>query len=538
MRRMSQVAGGPGAVDGVEDVAGADEAPAAPAGDRGRSARRGRTGPDLVLAAIVLVGTVARAWGLGAQSYWYDEWLTARAADGTARNLYRYVTDQAGIPPTYFVVTWVWARLFGTGEVALRSISVLAGVGTIVVAYGAARALGQGRAVARVAALLIAVNPMLVWYSQEARPYSLVALLVACTVLFGARWLRDGRRLDLGCWALAATAAVAVHYYAVFLVLLEVIAGSRCGGDPGGRTWSPSFPPPWSPSLAPFGVEQFGRRDNHSWIVDFPLSARVTDAWHTLLVGPSVPSARLWLIAAVAVGIVVGLALATADASARRTVIVLVGLGLGAITLTWLAAIAGVDTFVGRYLIGSVVPLALAVAVAGVRGRPRAVGAAVVATLTVVSVVAIVGVQRNPDLQRHASGAVANAHQRGGEPTTGARAIVVDRHTTLAGPLTWYLDDHRVVGAGTEVAVTELDVVTATPTGHPCNLLVGLGCGLIFLGAPLERDLAGQLHEVERIEASHFVLVRYAADQPVTISPEDLTPLDGTWTPLLLVDDP
>ncbi len=525
-------------MEGVDGVAGADPAPASSAGDPGLPARPRRTRPDLVLAAIVLVGTVARAWGLGAQSYWYDEWLTARAADGTARNLYRYVTDQAGIPPTYFVVAWVWARLFGTGEIALRSISVLAGVGTIVVTYFAARALGQGRAVARVAALLIAVNPMLVWYSQEARPYSLVALLVACTVLFGARWLDDGRRLDLGCWALAATAAVAVHYYAVFLVLLEVIV-LAVRRRPGRADLVALVPAAVvALALAPFGVQQFGRRENHSWIVDFPLSYRVTDAWHTLLVGPSVPSARLWLIAAAACGIVVALALATADRSARRTVIALVALGLGAIALTWLAAVAGVDAFVARYLIGSVVPLALAVAVASVRGRPRAVGAAVVAALTVVSVVAIVGVQRNPDLQRHAWGAVADAHQRDREPGTGSRAIVVDRHTTLAGALTWYLDGHRVVGAGTEVAVTELDVVTATSTGHPCSLLVGPGCAQIFLGAPLGGDLAGQLHEVDRIEASHFVLVRYASDQPVVISPEALTPLDGTWTPLLLVDDP
>src|SRR5438876_576650 len=79
-------------------------------------------------------------------------------------------------PPFYYMLAWGWAKLFGTGEVGLRSLSALAGTLTIPAAYAAGRALSSRRA-GLIAAALFAVNPLLVWYSQEARAYALLALL-------------------------------------------------------------------------------------------------------------------------------------------------------------------------------------------------------------------------------------------------------------------------------------------------------------------------------------------------------------------------
>ena len=179
---------------------------------------------DRWLLAVVALGAAVRLWGLGAQSLWYDEWLTSRAASGDLTYLRGYVTGQAGIPPTYFAIMWVWARLVGDGDAALRSFSALVGVATIPVAYATVRELGRRRAVARGAALLVAVHPALVWYSQEARPYSLLALLGALSLWALARlWTRRGRR-DLVAWAVVCALAMAVHYFAVFLVVAEALA--------------------------------------------------------------------------------------------------------------------------------------------------------------------------------------------------------------------------------------------------------------------------------------------------------------------------
>ena len=79
-------------------------------------------------------------------------------------------------PPFYYCVAWVWARVFGFGEAGLRSLSALAGVATVPAAYAAARTLISRRA-GWVAAALVACNPLLIWYSQEARSYAVLVLL-------------------------------------------------------------------------------------------------------------------------------------------------------------------------------------------------------------------------------------------------------------------------------------------------------------------------------------------------------------------------
>ena len=79
-------------------------------------------------------------------------------------------------PPLYYGIAWVWARVFGYAEAGLRSLSAVCGVLLVPVAYGAGRKLISPRA-GLIAAALTAFNPFLIWYSQEARSYELVALL-------------------------------------------------------------------------------------------------------------------------------------------------------------------------------------------------------------------------------------------------------------------------------------------------------------------------------------------------------------------------
>lgn len=83
----------------------------------------------------------------------------------------------------YSIVLWPLIRLFGDGEQLLRLPAVLAGTASVPAMWWAARQLG-GRGAAWVAAGLLAINPMAVWYSQEARAYAFV-VLAAC-LAFGA----------------------------------------------------------------------------------------------------------------------------------------------------------------------------------------------------------------------------------------------------------------------------------------------------------------------------------------------------------------
>ena len=79
----------------------------------------GRLGAIVVLAAVIRIITIDN------QSFWADEALTAYEAHLPFGAMLNTVAHVETTPPLYFVLIWFWAKLFGTGEVALRSISTI-----------------------------------------------------------------------------------------------------------------------------------------------------------------------------------------------------------------------------------------------------------------------------------------------------------------------------------------------------------------------------------------------------------------------------
>jgi len=292
--------------------------------------------------------------------------------------------------------------------------------------------------------------------------------------------------------------------------------------------------------LAPFGRQQFSERDNHSWISGFTLRARLDDTAHGALVGPSPPDHWLWIPVALVALLAVVLVVVRGDRSERRAALIAGGLGLVPAGLAVVAAVAGVDMIVARYLIVVLAAVIAAVAIGLAVARvPRAIGTGAVALVVVVSVVTIAADARLPELQRAGWRDVADAHEADDVtgPAEGERLLVVDLHGGLAQPLERYLDGERRLGADEAVTVRQIDVVVAQPTDRPCNLFVGLACALIFLGAPLPEPVAAQLRLDERIDVDQFVLERYVADdhEPITVTPADLIRPENLGDSLLLV---
>jgi len=138
-----------------------------------------------LLCLALLLGTLLRCYRLGAQSLWHDEGNSARLVE---RSLRLIVEGAAGDihPPGYYLLLRGWWLLTGNTEFALRSFSALCGVLTIAVAAALGRQAG-GWATATGAAWLVAIHPLAVYYSQEARMYALLGLVAALTLWAAAR---------------------------------------------------------------------------------------------------------------------------------------------------------------------------------------------------------------------------------------------------------------------------------------------------------------------------------------------------------------
>lgn len=171
-----------------------------------------------------LIAFLLSAWALDARSLWGDEAFSVWASKQSALKLIAGLDAQ---PPLYHLALGAARALFGETVFAIRFISVMCGV--LLVAVGAAigRRIG-GVYVQILVALLMATSPILIYFMQEARMYSLAALMAGGAMLMAVMiWQSNGRRSAKGSWltyALFSLAALFTHFYTAGILLANAIA--------------------------------------------------------------------------------------------------------------------------------------------------------------------------------------------------------------------------------------------------------------------------------------------------------------------------
>lgn len=175
----------------------------------------------VLLICILLLAFFLRIFRLDSQSFWSDEALSAYSASVPVPLLF------TGLPPdqsgAYYFLLQNWIRVAGDVDFTIRFMSVFFGTLSVALAFVLGRRLFS-RNVAYIAAFLSAVNPFAVYYSQEARMYSLVLALGTAALYWFVRAVAEPRRRAL--WiahAIALGAALYSHYYVFALPMTEGI---------------------------------------------------------------------------------------------------------------------------------------------------------------------------------------------------------------------------------------------------------------------------------------------------------------------------
>jgi mannosyltransferase len=436
-----------------------------------------RSGAFWTVAGLSLLAAGLRFATLGVQSYHHDEIVTAvRVLHGSFGDAMNAVNYSESAPPLYYALAWAWTQLTGTGEFGLRALSALAGVATVPVAYLLGTELRNSRA-GVVAAALVAVSPMLLWYSQEARGYALFALLTALSALYFVRSLDRGRRADLIGWGIASALALATHYFAFFPIAAEALWLLRRRGR--GTLAGLSIVVLAGALLAPLAIHQ-ASIGHAEWIADHSLGHRLWVTATTFMVGETgeiiarpetpLPAIAPFLLALFALL----LPWRRGDGDERRAAGIPLILAGATVALPVALAIVAPDKdyVLARNLMPALVPLLVAVAIgATLRGAPRS-GAIAVAALFAYSLVFSIVASVSPALQRPDWKAVA---ARLGEAQA-PRAIV-----------TWTLGQaplhHYLVGNSFQVfseerflwLVHEVDFVSDGPAPPVPRALLGPG---------------------------------------------------------------
>jgi uncharacterized membrane protein len=212
--------------------------------DESRRAARDAGGPGAplraswpALLAITALGVGLRFYRLGHQSLWMDEVLTATNADHSLSQLLFDSSVDRNFPPLYTALIHLVQQWLGKADVVLRLPSAIAGTLSVPILYAGVRS-ELGERTALLSALLLAISPFHVWYSQEARPYALLVLLGLVALWCAARFVeRPDSRAWLAGFVLAGAAAFYCHLVAApFLLVLVGYLLARV--RPADRVWA------------------------------------------------------------------------------------------------------------------------------------------------------------------------------------------------------------------------------------------------------------------------------------------------------------
>jgi mannosyltransferase len=425
-----------------------------------------------IAAGLIAAGVAIRFSTLGLQSYHHDEVITAgRVLPGSFGHMMHEVKRSESTPPLYYILAWFWSKHFGLHEVELRSLSAIFGVLTLPFAFFVGRELAGNRAGLLLTAMA-AFNPMLIWYSQEARAYALMVLLCTVSLLFFLRYRRRRSGVDLALWFAFSALALTSHYFSAFPIGIE--AGWLLVENRRSRAVWLAIAGVVATGLALLPLATHQANPTHiDWIGNIPLLDRLGDSGSSFLIGETgrvigAPHPRVGYAIAplilLAVLVVAG-AMRGERREWRRAGVGL-AIGLGSLALILLAVAVGKDYVLARNLLPALVPLMAALAVIAVFARLKRLGLALIVALCAYWLAFDVYVDATPSLQRPDWKQVANAVQKTSRP----RLIVT--WTLGAAPLEYYLDDGTVQSKIGPFRSSEVDVIsksTATRFHSPLS---------------------------------------------------------------------
>ncbi|MBX6391721.1 MAG: glycosyltransferase family 39 protein [Frankia sp.] len=173
----------------------------------------------VVLGLVVMAAVVLRF--TANQALWLDEAQSVAIArlpfSGDEPTLFTGL-EEDGSPPLYYLVLHGWISLFGTGNMAVRTLSALLNLLAAWPLFALAKKIVGTRA-AQVTVVLYLTSPFALYFATETRMYSLIVLLTALGGLALERALRSPSVVSAVLVALAAGCLALTHYWTFYLLL-------------------------------------------------------------------------------------------------------------------------------------------------------------------------------------------------------------------------------------------------------------------------------------------------------------------------------
>lgn len=176
----------------------------------------------IFLIGIILFGFFLRIINLGAEPFWGDEILSldiTRTYLYDIKGLFEYLKAVEIHPSLYYLMQNFWIRMFGISEFSIRLLSVIFGVGVIILGYYAGKTLFKSEKIGLTAAFIIAILPMQIELSQDARPYIIFCFFGLASLIFLWIYLEEKNKLYVFLFSLTSIAGLYLHYSYIFILV-------------------------------------------------------------------------------------------------------------------------------------------------------------------------------------------------------------------------------------------------------------------------------------------------------------------------------
>ncbi len=172
---------------------------------------------SLIVVFGISIFAAISLWTIGASSVWFDEAFSAYIIRFNFLEIIQY-TAQDVHPPLYYFFLKTWSMVFGTTDVALRSMSVLFGAIAILGSYALVRKL-FGKRAALFSLLILILSPVIIRYSQEMRMYTMVAAIAIAATYMLVQATRTQKKRDWVIYGILVALGMYTHYFAAIVWL-------------------------------------------------------------------------------------------------------------------------------------------------------------------------------------------------------------------------------------------------------------------------------------------------------------------------------
>ncbi|MDD3487492.1 MAG: glycosyltransferase family 39 protein [Candidatus Moranbacteria bacterium] len=167
---------------------------------------------------ILILAAGLRFWQIDSRDFWYDEAFTGIAVKEKFHDMMVMIVNDVH-PPLYYWTVKIFASFFNYSVFGIRLFSAIFGVFAVWAVYLFARELFDRRT-ALWAALIAAISPFAIQYSQEARMYVMLVFFILIAAYFFVRGLKTGKTKYFLWWGFFTALAALTHYMGIIFAVV------------------------------------------------------------------------------------------------------------------------------------------------------------------------------------------------------------------------------------------------------------------------------------------------------------------------------